>query len=755
MAKLGILTGTTPNDGSGDTLLQGAIKINSNFNEIYSNFGDGSNLTSLVGYATEGYVDNAVADITVGIVTSGDLVGFATLGDIAGVSTFSGDYNDLINTPTIPSDTGDLTNNAGFVTTGNLSNYVQEEQIIGFVTDGYVTNALVGYATEAYVISQGYASTSYVDNQIEEYFTSNIVGYATEGYVDNAVVGFITSGALTGYATEGYVTNALVGYATEGYVDNAVVGFITSGGSAIGLTSLTGAAEGTYGNSLNTPQITIDSTGRITDIQQIGISGGGGGGGFGINVYDNGGSVGFATDIFFRNNLDAVSAGNTIYIDVTGVATEAYVTNALVGYATEGYVDNAVVGFITSGALTGYATEGYVDSAVVGFVTSGGSVEYAIVSGVATVAGIATYTSEWILGASGTDHYTFTGPGLTGAENDPDIYLVRGQKYKFNNQNSLGAHPLRIQTTPNGSTGTQYDDGVTNNNAAGQSTLEIDVQFDAPDILYYQCTVHPNMGGKIFIDNSGTSLYVDGNAGIGTTNPIAKLDVRGDVYISGVVTASSFSGNASSADYATNSGVATYAGSSGIATYATNAGIATYSDSSGIATYASSSGIATYASSSGISTEVSGGIASVTQLSVSGVSTFTGIATFTQIGISTTSPKTNFQTERYTIKTGFGTYTASAGISTDIDSFTISSNDFRTSEYTLHFEYNSNIQSQKVLVMQNGTTAYAQEYAIMYQPNQIVSVGATISGGDLKLQVTPEIGVNGLTTYRFVRGALI
>ena len=52
MAKLGILTGTTPNDGSGDTLLQGAIKINSNFNEIYSNFGDGSNLTSLVGYAT-------------------------------------------------------------------------------------------------------------------------------------------------------------------------------------------------------------------------------------------------------------------------------------------------------------------------------------------------------------------------------------------------------------------------------------------------------------------------------------------------------------------------------------------------------------------------------------------------------------------------------------------------------------------------------------------------------------------------------
>ena len=44
MAKLGISTGTVPNDGSGDTLLSGAVKINSNFSEIYTYFGDGTNL---------------------------------------------------------------------------------------------------------------------------------------------------------------------------------------------------------------------------------------------------------------------------------------------------------------------------------------------------------------------------------------------------------------------------------------------------------------------------------------------------------------------------------------------------------------------------------------------------------------------------------------------------------------------------------------------------------------------------------------
>lgn len=45
MAKLGIQTGTTPNDGTGDTLLTGAIKINSNFTEVYDAIGDGSSIS--------------------------------------------------------------------------------------------------------------------------------------------------------------------------------------------------------------------------------------------------------------------------------------------------------------------------------------------------------------------------------------------------------------------------------------------------------------------------------------------------------------------------------------------------------------------------------------------------------------------------------------------------------------------------------------------------------------------------------------
>jgi microcystin-dependent protein len=52
MAYQGIGTGTTPNDNSGDSLLTGAVKINSNFEEIYNTLGDGSNL--LGGYIPVG-----------------------------------------------------------------------------------------------------------------------------------------------------------------------------------------------------------------------------------------------------------------------------------------------------------------------------------------------------------------------------------------------------------------------------------------------------------------------------------------------------------------------------------------------------------------------------------------------------------------------------------------------------------------------------------------------------------------------------
>ena len=62
MARQGISTGSSPNDGSGDTLLAGADKINSNFSEVYGIIGDGTN--AYVGVVTQ--------------ITAGDGVGISS-----------------------------------------------------------------------------------------------------------------------------------------------------------------------------------------------------------------------------------------------------------------------------------------------------------------------------------------------------------------------------------------------------------------------------------------------------------------------------------------------------------------------------------------------------------------------------------------------------------------------------------------------------------------------------------------------------
>ena len=60
-------------------------------------------------------------------------------------------------------------------------------------------------------------------------------------------------------------------------------------------------------------------------------------------------------------------------------------------------------------------------------------------------------------------------------------------------------------------------------------------------------------------------------------------------------------------------------------------------------------------------------------------------------------------------------------------------------------------QSQKVLVMHDGTTAFSQEYGIMFSPEQQVSIAATVSSNNVLIKVTPEAGISGLSTYRFVK----
>ena len=173
-------------------------------------------------------------------------------------------------------------------------------------------------------------------------------------------------------------------------------------------------------------------------------------------------------------------------------------------------------------------------------------------------------------------------------------------------------------------------------------------------------------------------------------------------------------------------------------------------------------GIVTYISA-GIGITVSSNTGNIvietTNNTVSGggtwATTSAGIHTTKNVGVGTTNPVTPLQVERFGVITGFGTFNASPGTAQEIDSFDVSVTDFKTAEYTIHVGYGTHIQAQKVLVMQDQQIAFSQEYAVMYDPALIVSVGATVSTGSCRLQITPESGISGLTTYRFVRNSLL
>ena len=106
-------------------------------------------------------------------------------------------------------------------------------------------------------------------------------------------------------------------------------------------------------------------------------------------------------------------------------------------------------------------------------------------------------TSRWTLGANGSNHYTFTGPGGLSNTDDPVIYLARGQTYEFEN-NSGGSHPFQIQDSENNpyTTGVTYPNG---GSSAASGITTFAVPFSASNSLQYKCTSHGTMGNTIVI----------------------------------------------------------------------------------------------------------------------------------------------------------------------------------------------------------------------------------------------------------------
>ena len=465
------------------------------------------------------------------------------------------------------------------------------------------SNAVVGVGTTIITVnpwSVGIGSTAY-----NTYFNAGNVGVGTTNPQQKLhVLGNVLVAA--GSSTDQYITQ-------KPYELNN--GTLSWEGSAGQLFSIT--------NNLSTGS--IFSVNDISGIPSIDVDAGGA-----ISLGAYGGNIGVGTTNP-TSKLHVV--GNVL---VSGIVTATTFVGNLTGTATtamtSGYATTAgIATYSTSSGIATYATTAGVST----YATTAGIATYATSSGIATyatTAGIATYATS-----SGIATYA-TSSGIA--------------TYATTSGISTYATTAGIATNVIGGIGS-----ITQLQVTGIST------FTNGPVFIGSATSTGTASQPLQVTGGA---YVSGNLGIGTTNPTSKLSVVGNVLVSGIVTATTFVGNltgtattagiatyattagiatyatsAGIATYATSSGIATYATSSGIATYATTAGIATYatiagySTSSGISTYATSSGIATYATTAGIATNVIGGIGSITQLQVTGISTFTNGPVF--IGAATST----------------------------------------------------------------------------------------------------------------------
>ena len=276
MAKQSIGVGSASNDGTGDTLRQGAFKVNENFNEIYSIFGDSNNLVSF-----------------------------------AKTSGISSDSNKLGGQPA--SFYTDLSNQtSGSLNNGQLPSTISGKTFIGNLTGnvvGVVTGSLVGTASSSIRSSLAYGLTATPSITVNEItatsLTGNVIGdiTGTAGYAHTAGLGTYAFKAGLSTDSERAVYAQLAGVSTiAGYATTA--GIATLAVNAQGLTGspdiVVGLATGTF-----------DGDGsRLTGVVAASS---------GILIKDNDSSIGIAATVNFGYGatVSPLSAGIVTVTAVT------------------------------------------------------------------------------------------------------------------------------------------------------------------------------------------------------------------------------------------------------------------------------------------------------------------------------------------------------------------------------------------------------------------------------------------------------
>ena len=124
------------------------------------------------------------------------------------------------------------------------------------------------------------------------------------------------------------------------------------------------------------------------------------------------------------------------------------------------------------------------------------------------------------------------------------------------------------------------------------------------------------------------------------------------------------------------------------------------------------------------------------------------------VGIGTTNPTEKLQVQgNISINgtTSYGSTTATTATVSQIGIHSgISTSTYRSVEYTIQATEGTNFHATKILSIHNGTTAYNSEYGTIYNNTSVGTFDVDVSGGNIRLLVTPASSSSTTYTINFV-----
>ena len=495
MPKQNLNIGSSANDGTGDSLRDGAIKLNSVIDELYTALGNDTNLQINVGTPSTGqflkwngsaFAEGGLNALSEDLSVNGHKIISSSNGDITIQPNGSGHIKFWAG------GTGSaLTVIDGSDGKLKYSNHFAD---VASLPDAATYHGMFAHA---HAEAKGYFAHD--GNWVELVDVTSSIGKLTD--VDMTVGGGPSDGQVLKWSASNshwYAANdETASGGGGGTTQNLFEGFIADTGSttASAATDVLTVSGGTnISTAIVGDTLTITMTGALGDANQnaYGVIGSDAGnktadsatttinilGGSGISTAISGsdltitndspnvvqeayrsvaGDTGTTTAALATSTLNIVGATNHISTAVTSNTVTLSVVNPLPASATEN--DNLIYDEQNGNWVV-------TESPTIGFSVSG----------------------------SAGGGYTFTGGGVNSSTSNPTIYVYRGFTYRFYNSTGAG-HPFAIRQS-NG--GTAVTDGITGSQT-GVQYWTVPQTLAAGTTYVYQCTIHAGMVGNLVV----------------------------------------------------------------------------------------------------------------------------------------------------------------------------------------------------------------------------------------------------------------